>query len=323
MLNIGITIPGRVSGLGGFNGNFASLFPTAYQVVQSDRGLTYGGTMLATAGNTSTATMALSGTLASRPVPIWIVLDVSGIIADIYYDGLGVTPAMSGVSVLGGIPIALTGAASGLTITPSAGTLVANNSWKATCSALADQSGNGFHYTQATAAAQPVVTLGLNGKPGLQFVEGRSTFLNSSCALPAPGTTPWMICAVFTMVANSSFGRIFTDGNFMGLIANNGTTSVLQYGPNGLQASAAITLGTPVAVDTQFSNSAADFLKVGASAPVTCGPAGSAASAGRMIGGNLAFATVDLYALIYVPVSGYTAAWRAAVANYYGGSVAV
>lgn len=324
-----ISIPGDPLGSSAsFSGAFASLFPGAYQVVQSDRGLTYGGTPAATAGNTSTTVVTLTGALATVPVPIRIECIVGGVIGDLSSEfSVSLDGGFSTSQIISlptaGVPVALTGAASGLSVTFSAGTCSLTDSWNATCSGLADQSGNGFHYAQASAALQPIITPGLNGKPGLQFNNTRNTFLSSPCVLPAPGTTPWLICSVFTMTAISNFGRIFTDGTLMGLIANNTLASVLQYGPSGLGAAAPITLNSPVAMDTKFSNSAADYLTVGASAPLVTGPAGNAASALRMIGGNAGYANVDVYALIYVPLSVFNAAWRAVVPGFYGGTVAV
>jgi hypothetical protein len=208
-----------------FNGNFASLFSGAYMVVQSDRGLTYGGTMSAVAGNTSTATMGITGTLATAPIPIWL-RGLGGGTADIYYDGIGVTPAMAGVTWNNGVPIVLTGAGAGLTITPSAGTLVGGDTWKATCAALADQSPNGKNAIQVTASAQPIVTVGLNGKAGLLF-DGVNDFLTSTAGTLL-SAFPFQVIVV---------GRFLQPGvALQTLIGQNGLSyAMYMNGPNVLR----------------------------------------------------------------------------------------
>lgn len=303
-----------------FNGNFASLFPGAYQVVQSDLGLTYGGTPKPTSGNTSTATMALTGTLAGTPVPIWLAL-TSGSTGNIYYDGAGITPAMTGVTVAAGLGIALTGAGSGLTITPSAGTLVSPDSWKATCSALADQSGNGKHYTQAAAAAQPIVTIGVMGKCGLLF-DGVDDYMDSACATPAPGTTSWVGFFVFKT-------QVFAGGNLRAFgpdqtaILEASATSLQLYGAGTFgPAGSGISLGALVAVDYLRSNSVADYIRVGSGSVATGVTTGNATSATKTIS-NAAFpAVVEVFAVGYAPASVFNSvAFRAAASPFYGAAV--
>ena len=209
-----------------FNGNFASLFTpgTVLQSVQTDLGLTYGGTPLATAGNTSTTVLTLSGTLATVPVPIWAKSTNSASIGagatfNIYYDGLGVTPAMTGVAPTAGVGVALTGAGAGLTLTWAAGTSVNNDSWKATCSAWADQSSNLFHYTQAGVTAQPLVGLGLNGFPALLFDGVNDSLNNNAFTLPTPGTTPTSVLLVARVDSHVLNSAVVDDNNNGGNIA--------------------------------------------------------------------------------------------------------
>src|SRR6187431_1121289 len=131
--------------------NFADLFLGAYQVVQTDKGLSYGAVMRADAGNSSSVAFALTGATPAVPVPIWIRITAPGV-GNVYYDGLGVTAAMTGVTIVDSVNIVLTGAGAGMAITPGVGSQVAGNTWRATCSSLADQSGNGRNYTQLTPA---------------------------------------------------------------------------------------------------------------------------------------------------------------------------
>jgi hypothetical protein len=127
---------------------------------------------------------------------------------------------MSGLLPVGGATIALTGAGLGLGLTWTANPSVTGNIWKATCSALADQSGNGRNYTQPTATAQPIVTTGLNGKPGLLFdgVDDLLQAVGTSAVLPA--TFQALIVArllnpaAATQVllgSNNAFGTLYTN----------------------------------------------------------------------------------------------------------------
>lgn len=302
-----------------FNGNFASLFPGAYQVVQTDLGLTYGGTMLPTAGNTSTATMALSGTLTTAPVPIWIRLTGGGGTADIYYDGLGVTPAMSGVLVVATIPIVLTGAAAGLSITPSVGTLVNADTWKATCSALADQSGNGLHYAQAVATKQPVITAGLNGKVGLLF-DGVDDFLQSTL-VTAISYKIWAVLRTFAVGAQCTYFGPATAGVSGIVYSSTGSsaTNVQQY--NGSIANpGTFALNTPFRLESGFTNTTASYLRLGGGAPITGQNAGANVRADAQIAANLSaqFSRIEFFACAWMPAAVPTTAADSAL-NTSGG----
>lgn len=322
-----------------FNGNFATLFPGAFQVVQTDLGLTYSGTPLATATNTSTTALALTGTLATVPVPIWAVATNTlaigaGAQFNIYYDGLGVTPAMVGVTPAVATPVALTGAATGLFLAWSAGASVSADSWKATCAGLADQSGNTKDYSQASSAKQPIITIGLNGKVGL-LGDGVDDVLSSTLTLVAPGTTPYTVFLVGRVITWTSGKRIIGS-----TAAPNGTGSIdmvtatpqlNQTGGAGFgNASNGMVVGSFAALTSYFSGTIADFLRCGSLASVTGTTAGSAASAGRDIysAGGANFSNFELLMLAYIPANGagQDTAFRAAVnsaAGYGVGNVLV
>jgi len=298
-----------------FSGNFAALFPGAYQAVQTNRGLTYGGALLANAGNTSTATMALTGTLATAPVPIWIKLTGTGTTGNIYYDGLGVTPAMSGVSVAATVPIALTGAASGLSITPSGGTLVTTDTWKATCAALADQSGNGKNFSQAGATAQLIITPGLgNGLVGLATNGATGRLLTSTNIPAAPGTTPWSMFAIFRQVSWTNSNLIlYTAGAFQPQLVQSGVSpQVVANSGSSSAVNGGAALGTWVIVEINAGNSASDYLKLGTT-PVTGSLGNVGGGTGMVLGSIGASADVEFVAFVHAPrVSDWTAI-RAAV----------
>ncbi len=315
-----------------FNGNFATLFPGAFQVVQTDRGLTYGATPLATAGNTSTTVLTLSGTITGPYIPVLAkatnTLAIgAGATFNIYYDGVGTLPAMSGVTPTAGTPVALTGAGAGLFIAWAAGTSVTNDTWNATAAGLADQTLNGKNATQATATKQPILTIGVNGKPELLH-DGVDDELDSSVGSLIGGAVPYQIIIVARRLVNTP-SRAYVGG------ASNTGVVYCQVGSDVTMFSGSTGPSTPYssAVQTRisatFTGSTSDSLKVGALAPVSGVSAGAQVTASRTIGTNVAmFGNMALLAVIYTPPisAGQLAAFDAALnspAGYGVGAIAV
>lgn len=273
--------------------NLATLFPGAYLVVQSDLGLTYGGTMLA-GGTSNTIVATLTGTLSGKPVPILIKCNTIGTIGvdalfDVYFDG-GTAASMVGVLPSAGVPFALTGAGVGLSVSLSAGSPVStDNTWKATCSALADQSGNGFHMAQATASRQPIVAVGANGKAALGF-DGIDDFLfNTPFSRPAPATTPFSFYLVMSPLAKGG-QQIWVGSNVSAtLYSDTGALNrTIQYCSAVGNISTVLT-ATPTRIRATYTGSTSDLLKVGAAADVTGASASNALVNGMSIGaGSLA-----------------------------------
>jgi hypothetical protein len=284
--------------------NFADLFPGAYQVVQSDLGLSYGAVMRADAGNTSSVAFALTGATPAVPVPIWIRVTAPGV-GNVYYDGLGVTPAMVGVTIVDSVNIVLTGAGLGMAITPGVGSQVVGNTWRATCSGLADQSGNAKHYSQLTPSQQPIVTAGLNGKPGLLF-DGVNDVLVSTISVPYP----FLVLFVGRIVGPSGLPGMFGGGNpYQGSIINNPTT-VQQYSGAGFVNTVAFSALTNQRFAALFSNSAADSLRIGNLPPTTGANAGAAISTQMGIGSLadvIRSSNVEVFAVLIVPPTDYSA----------------
>ncbi len=325
-------IPGRLdrrssARRGAFNGQFASLFPGAYQVLQTDRGLTYGGTMLPTAGNTSTTALTLTGSLATAPVPIWVrcmgggAVDGVGAWFEIYYDGLGITPATF-VFPFPGAPLALPGAGAGLSLMWSAGNAVLGDTWKVTCAALADQTANGNHAVQAGPTAQPIVALGLNGKVEL-IGDGVDDYLNTAGFQPPAGA---MLYLVFRLITLTAF-RYLTDSpgaNRRTIYCNAGTATA--HNGAGL-AAGALGLGVNTRAWAIY-NGASSSVKMGANAVANGDTGANVNVAGRtiMCVGNFGtFTNMALFALVWAP-PGSTAAADAALntaAGYGPGSIAV
>lgn len=306
--------------------NFASLFTagSVLQSVQSDLGLTVSGTLFDTGG--AGPVLTFSGSLLGPVVPIWVKCTTGGTLNtwtySIYYDGLGTTAAMTGTSAS---TITLTGAGAGLTLNIAAGTAPLNNIWKATCSGLADQSGNGWHYTQPTASAQMIITAGLNGIAGLAASPGMG--LISSLNLPAPGTTPYtqLFVARWTAV---TVNQCFLNGtaNTHPVYIHSGFPAVSFY--NGadviINATSMLTLGTWVEAESLYSNSASDDKKVGTD--TTTGNSGNNTTTGLIICGNGAAGYTwngELLALITVLGNPSRTAFRTAVTAKYGASVVI
>jgi len=329
----GIAIPGGPYGVGAagpppFDGNFAGLLPGAYQVVQADRGLTYGGLMRLTAGDISGTVVTLGGALATPPVPIMVKATNTasvgaGATFNVYYDGLGVTPAMVGLTPTGGAFIALTGAAAGLNLTWTADPSVTGNTWKATCAALADQSGNGWHCSHSVPSQQPVVTAGLNGSVGLAFEATQS--LGSLLSLPKPSTAPFCIFAVLRRTFGHSYGRFTANPANSNLLLLDGTgTNITTHNAGIFGSQQPMPLAQWVAVDCLFSGSVADYIRCGSL------PAASGLAAGDSAGSQVAIGdyfagqqnNFDLLMLAHVPQTS-AAAWRAAVTSKYGPTVQV
>lgn len=308
--------------------NFHTELPGGYQVFQSDIGLLYGSTPRANAGNTSTAVIGLAGLPASGVlVPLWIkaanTANVgSGAAFNVYYDDAGVTPAMSGVVPSVGVPVALTGAGTGMFLNFLAGTSVTGNTWKATAATGTDISTNGFDYNAPTLAKQPLVTAGLNGCPGL--LTSYLDAMTSSCSLPAPGTTPWVGAHVWRRPnAVSSAAQLVGDSSVLcrllawtvppGVLLSSQDTS----GPVG----ASPAQNTWCAVDYRYGHASTDYIKVG-SVAASVGLAGpNVASPNRCFGSTEG---LEMLMTGYWPASVFDASvFRAAVAAKYGVSVSV
>lgn len=326
---------GRFGGAPGFTGNFAQFFTslglTALQVVQSDLGVTYGGTLLDTGG--AGPVLTLTGTLnAGLPVvPIQVKCTLGGALGvwtyGVSYDG-GSTFPQTGTSAAS---VVLTGAGAGLTVGIAAGVAVLNNTWNATLAALADQTGNGWHYTMATVSGQPVITVGVNGKAGA-LGDGVDDRMNSALNTPATGTTRLFAWGVIRPVTWTSADFVFGCGGAgtNGSIAQITATPRMrcQSGTSGPENTGAV-LGSYCRLEADFNNNAADYLKLGV--PKVSGTTGAGAAqvtttlfAATTVGGNAWNGEVMVWALFAtLPTQTQLDAMSAAVTSYYGATVAV
>lgn len=311
---------GLLSTLTGFNGRWKTFFPGAYQIVQSNLGLTYGGTLLD--GGGAGPVLTFTGALTGSPVPIWVKCTLGGARGtwtyNIYYDGLGTTVAMSGTSTASAIP--LTGAGTGASLNIAAGTAALNNIWKATSAGLADQSGNGHNYSQAAAGKQPIITIGLNGKPGLLFDGIDDELKSTGPTLPAPGTTPYYQFAVFRQITWATNHFIFSDTGLQAKVFQAVSTPLifsrtLNTGPSNAGAA----INAWVELEIARANSASDTFKLGSTtATASQGNTGGGATMCIASTGGANYANVELLALAYTPVLPNWVNVRKAVPLLYG-----
>jgi len=327
-----ISIPGDPfkAGAGGpppFSGNWADLFPGAFQVVQSDKGIEYGAVMRADAGNTSSVAFALTGASPAVAVPIWIRITAPGV-GNVYYDGLGITPAMAGVTIVDSVNIVLTGAGAGMAITPGVGSQAPGDTWRATCSLQADQSGNGKNATQVTPANQPLVAMGPNGVACLSGAATGDGYLRTNALnLPSPDVTPYWVFLVLRIDVYGSALPVM--GNFDFALTNqlypsNVTGLTQRHQFNVSNPGAGIAEGSWFIVEIKRSNSAADPFKVGGS--LVTGNAGVGAVATECMfqsPGSGYGSLASMLAKVYTPNAPDWPAIRAAVTAKYGPVVAV
>lgn len=309
-----------------FSGNFASLFPGAYQVVQTDRGLTYGGTMLAT--GTAPPVVGLTGSTTAMPKPIRITTTAGALGVATYalsLDG-GATTAQSGATAAS-VPIALL---PGLSATFAAlPAFIGDEVYLATCAALADQSGNVLDYSQVAGGSQPLITVGLNGIAGIANPTiGAAKFMSSPFAMPST-TTPMMclaVCRALSWTVNARLLGDATNANHCAILQLNGASpALMQYDSVAGNVSTDLAINAFGAVEAKWNNSTADYIRCGsgtAQTGISCSNAG--AGTGRQLFATLSvnFGAYEVLAVIHTPPVS-SAAFRAAVASKYGGAVAV
>lgn len=247
--------------------NFGAYFPGAFAVMQSDV-FQYGSDMAPNVGNTATTLVTLQGSRIPFPVPILVkatnsLAIGSGATFNIYYDGVGTTPAMT-ITPPVNAPVPLTGAATGISLVWSAGTSVNGNIWRATCATLLSVAGLGA--SQGVSARQPFIDIGLNGKPCLSFDATLTQFLTSTLATPVPNVTPYTIYMVFTPLARGS------QQNYLGSAPGSATlydpagagTGIAQYSGLVGNSLTGVLSPNPTRVVADFTGTTADRIKVGA-----------------------------------------------------------
>jgi hypothetical protein len=306
--------------------NFATILSTGAQVCQTDLGLTYGATLRAGAGNTATSVVTLTGGPIGAYVPIQAKATNtanigSGATFSVSFDG-GSTFPITGLAPTAATPIALTGAGTGVSIAWSAGSSVGTNTWDATASGWADQSGNGKNYSQSTASLQPLIAVGTAGFVELQF-DGVDDFLTSSFAPAAAGTTPISMFLVLRQITNVNNGCIIGDNGAFGvcgMVQGSGTTIKL-FNSGAGASSSNLPLSTYGVITAFAAGSASDSIKAGAGDTTHTGSSGNNTGGGKTIGGGsgLNSAKIGLLAIGYqTGALSFDSSLRAAAVSKYG-----
>jgi hypothetical protein len=130
-----------------------------------------------------------------------------------------------------------------------------------------DLSGNGRHLQQGTAAARPTFNaadVNFGGRASITFNGVAHILVCAAFALPAAGTTPcfiWHVCSQQSWVNGRNISAGATPASHH-LFQNTPSPNISIY--NGVIANNTLwALNSPARIETHFSNSVADFLKVG------------------------------------------------------------
>lgn len=147
-------------------------------------------------------------------------------------------------------------------------------------SAWADQSGNGVDFTQGTGSAQPALVAGtINGQPAVSF-DGIDDWLSAAYVPPAPPMWYWLVFRPVTIVNGLT---TFASGGGRHRLAHSTVNRLAMVNITSVNLLTA-TPGAYARGEISFSNSLADYLKVG-SASVTGANAGAnPGSAGFFLG---------------------------------------
>lgn len=195
-------------------------------------------------------------------------------------------------------------------------------------SAWADQSGNNNHLVQATPSAQPTLTAGLNGFPGVLF-DGASSLLVSPLALPPSGTTPTFVWSVWRQITSNPGISIYCGtANPSHTLIATAAIQIIEYSGNS-QNLETMTLNSWFRTEAYYSNSVADYLKVG-SATSNTGSAGNLSGASYQLGnaGPIVsrYGNMEVLAWVVInslPSAGILSNLSAAAVAKYGVSVGV
>lgn len=315
--------------------NFGGYFQgrSVWQTFQTDQGFSYGGTLRAAAGNTSTTIVTMTGAPTARVIPIRAkstnTLAIgAGAQFSIFADG-GTTPFMTGVTPTAATPVALTGVGASASLTWAAGTSVTNDAWDATMAGLADLNGiTTANLAQANVTKQGIVTVGVNGRPGV-LIDGVDDFYSYQLAsIVAPATQPLFMWLAFKQVTYLA-GQVFGDpgGNACLVLGNGGTPNLQIYDGSFGPSNGGAALGSLVRLEAYFDGSTGTFLKLGSTQDTPGNRGNAASSINRYIGsqgGTTQFVNIEFYAggvVTGLPTTGERNALSAGLASAYTGIV--
>lgn len=274
-LGLSLGIPGGVSPGSNSVPTPADLTWTGLQqLFQADRGLNYDTTLAATTGNTSTTAVTIANSSSVATCAVLVRATNSATIPaatfNVYTDGTGTTPIMTGVTPTAGVPVALTGFP-GVTLTWSAGTGVNNDTWNAAAATWTDQA-TSPHNATAAGTARPIITPGTGGKIGLKG-DGSLTNMASTLNLSGGGAPSATNLYVYVLARMLS-----TPGGNACLYGVPGGTRIGIYctaAPLIVQYNGALVNGSTPTISTwyllraKFIGTTGDSLQLGSAAAVT------------------------------------------------------
>ncbi|EMY71525.1 LamG-like jellyroll fold domain-containing protein [Leptospira vanthielii] len=132
-----------------------------------------------------------------------------------------------------------------------------------------DRSGNGYHVSQVSAASQPNYNLtGINGSPGIRFLEGPATYLSRVCT-PDLNSTSNTIFAVFSEANLVGNDGIFHNGTKLLYLPDNAGNILSLFdiqlnGPRLVSTANYNTANIPVLMSLDFDGSLGSIYKGGA-----------------------------------------------------------
>lgn len=237
---------------------------TCLRAWQSDFGAALGGTPLAS--GTAPPVVTLTGSPASA-IALRVEITLLGTlgIAQFRYsaDGGG-TYIQSNVATAASV--VLTGAATGITLAFPAGAYVTDNVYVGTCSGWTDQKSLAAA-TQATAANQPALGIGLLNRPKLTGDGVNDILREATLDLPAAGTTNTFVWGIIKQITWTASRGVWSSGTTLAtneLGAGSTTPALISYCGTVSADNTAATLGTLLRSEQFFSNTTADYLKLGA-----------------------------------------------------------
>jgi len=200
-------------------------------------------------------------------------------------------------------------------------------------SAWADQSGNGFNASQATAGSQPLLVTGDADFGGRNSVlaDGTDDFLDSAWDPPAPNAQPVWFFFVFKQVTWSASRFLWggSTGASVLCLFQTGTEPSMKMGNTTLvNENAGATVGSAVRGQVYFSGSTSDYIKLGSSLVTGASAGVNNATLLRLFSRNGSTQSINAKLACFgawagEPTADERAALDAWVTSYYGPTVVV